>query len=47
MDFSQGNTGSFTFLTDLVPFPLDFPQHNVRYILDGFRAISHVFLMKT
>ena len=59
-------TNSLTFLTDLVPFPVDFPQEhvpylkeNVRYrgfprknnsfpyILDGLRAISHVFLTKT
>ena len=32
VDFSLGNTNSLTFLTDLVPFPLDFPQENVRYL---------------
>ena len=62
MEFSSGNTNSLTSLTDLVPFPLDFPQEtyvtlrktyvtlviwgndSFPYILDGFRAISHVAL---
>ena len=40
MDFSLGNTDSLTFLADLVPFPLDFPQENVPYLKESVRYLG-------
>ena len=40
VDFSLGNTNSLTFLTDLVPFPLDFPQENVPYLKENVRYLG-------
>ena len=39
-EFSLGNTNSLTFLTDLVPFPVDFPQENVPYLKENVRYLG-------
>ena len=36
----QGNTNSLTFLTDLVPFPVDFLQENVPYLKENVRYLG-------
>ena len=33
-------TNSLTFLTDLVPFPLSFPQENVPYLKENVRYLA-------
>ena len=40
MDLSLGHTNSLTLLTDLVPFPLDFPQENVPYLKENVRYLG-------
>ena len=40
VDFSLGNTNSLTFLTDLVPFPLDFPSESVPYLEENVRYLG-------
>ena len=39
LDFSRETLIPSQFLTDLVPFPLDFPQENVPYLKENVRYL--------